>query len=199
MFFDRRLSRASCARGPVQKLPVRDCKYRVARPIFDLNSQMRGVYLSLDQGWIQYEERYTPLSAARERIRANADKLQSLLSSRLGDFSISPILLDSANTLERGHWLGELLPSMIRALQTDLETIERAITANVRVRQSVLKVSTPARRLPGAPVSACGGRVLERPSRFRELWVRDNSRTMRLRAPSGQESGDRFAACYARS
>ena len=133
--------------GPVQKLPVRDCKYRVARLIFDLNSQMRDVYLSLDQGWIQYEERYTPLSAARERIRANADKLQSLLSSRLGDFSISPILLDSANTLGRGHWLGELLPSMIRALQTDLETIERAITANVRVRQSVLKVSRESREL----------------------------------------------------
>ena len=36
---------------------------------------------------------------------------------------------------------------MIRALQTDLETIERAITANVRVRQSVLKVSRESREL----------------------------------------------------
>jgi 5-methylcytosine-specific restriction protein A len=76
--------------------------------VYLFNAQLKGVYLSLNQGWTQYEETYRPLNAARERISANAEKLQSLLSSRLGDFSTSPIVLDATNTLGRGYELGHV-------------------------------------------------------------------------------------------
>jgi 5-methylcytosine-specific restriction protein A len=51
---------------------------------------MKAVYLSLNQGWTQYKEKFGT-KEARIRIRENANRLSDVLRSTPKDFSFDPI------------------------------------------------------------------------------------------------------------
>jgi len=74
--------------------------------LFDAN--MKGVYLSLNQGWVQYEKRFgNNQSQARSAIHKNTLLLQGQLKSTYG-FSTAPIDLHAQNTLGKGYELGHI-------------------------------------------------------------------------------------------
>jgi hypothetical protein len=75
--------------------------------VYLFDSKMQSVYLSLNQGWTQYEDRY-PLNEARETISQNAKKGQRILRSTQG-FSFDPIELNATQTLGKGYELGNIL------------------------------------------------------------------------------------------
>lgn len=88
------------------------------------NSQMNGVYVSLNQGWTQYEREY----GVREgiaKIRSNAYKAMSLLRSDQG-FSYSEINLNATNALGKGYEAGNICSKYYPAnnIPTDEELID---------------------------------------------------------------------------
>ena len=68
---------------------------------------MNGVYISLNQGWTQYEAKYG-IRFGRDEIKKNAKRFRSLLRSTLYDFSFEPINLNAENTLGKGYELGHI-------------------------------------------------------------------------------------------
>ncbi len=75
--------------------------------VYLFDAQMQGVYLSLNQGYVQYKEIYTIKNAEKE-IRQTALKLQEQLRSVLPDFNFQPISLHPKNNLGRGYELGHI-------------------------------------------------------------------------------------------
>lgn len=98
-------------------------------PVYLFNAYMNGVYLSLNQGWTQYENNYGS-SNGRIEIRNNAAQAAQSLSHLRG-FDRTPIILDSTVTLARGYELGNICSKFYSAdnipsddvLISDLENI----------------------------------------------------------------------------
>lgn len=90
--------------------------------LFD--SKMSRLYLSLNQGWTQYEKSY-PAKEARERIRKNATIARNYLRSAY-DFSFSEINLLAARKLGKGYELGNICSKVYpsEALPTDQEFLD---------------------------------------------------------------------------
>jgi 5-methylcytosine-specific restriction protein A len=77
-------------------------------PVYLFSADFKSVYLSLNQGWTQYERRYKPTSKAKETIVQNATKLKNVLISPLREFLFQPINLNTNNTLGVGYELGHV-------------------------------------------------------------------------------------------
>lgn len=75
--------------------------------VYLFDAYMEGVYLSLNQGWTQYQDEFG-INEARKNIKRNAEALQHLLRTTLGDFSFSPINLHARNVLGKGYELGHI-------------------------------------------------------------------------------------------
>lgn len=75
--------------------------------VYLFDAYMEGVYLSLNQGWTQYQDEFS-IDEARKNIKRNAEALQHLLRTALGDFSFSPINLHARNVLGKGYELGHI-------------------------------------------------------------------------------------------
>jgi len=75
--------------------------------VYLFNSEMKGIYLSLNQGWTQYEIKFG-ISNGREEIKKSADIFRSILRSNLYDFSFEPINLNTNNILGIGYELGHI-------------------------------------------------------------------------------------------
>jgi 5-methylcytosine-specific restriction protein A len=74
--------------------------------VYLFNSDMSGVYLSLNQGWTQYEREYGT-KEGRVEIKKNANYSKTLLKSDQG-FSYVPINLKATKSLGRGYELGNI-------------------------------------------------------------------------------------------
>ena len=74
--------------------------------VYLLKADMSGVYLSLNQGWTQYEREYGT-KEGRIEIKNNAYYSQNLLKSDQG-FSYAPIDLKATNSLGKGYELGNI-------------------------------------------------------------------------------------------
>jgi 5-methylcytosine-specific restriction protein A len=74
--------------------------------VYLFRSDLKGFYLSLNQGWTQYETNYG-VGKGRDEIRATAIKSQSLLRGTLS-FSFEPINLIASKTLAKGYELGNI-------------------------------------------------------------------------------------------
>ncbi len=73
-------------------------------------TNMRGFYLSLNQGWTYFSKRYGN-KEGKERIKAVSDAWKKILSSTLNDFSYEPINLNTnfvATILPKGYELGHI-------------------------------------------------------------------------------------------
>ena len=98
-------------------------------PVYLFNANMDGVYLSLNQGWTQYENNFGT-SNGRIEIRNNAEQVAQSLSNLHG-FDRTPINLDSSVTLARGYELGNICSKFYPAgnipdddvLMSDLESV----------------------------------------------------------------------------
>jgi len=75
--------------------------------VFLFDSKMDGFYLSLNQGWTQYTDRFGKNKFAREQISANAKKAQTMLRSIAG-FSTEQIVLNAEKTLGKGYEDGNI-------------------------------------------------------------------------------------------
>jgi 5-methylcytosine-specific restriction protein A len=75
--------------------------------VYLFRADQAGVYLSLNQGWTQYEQKFGS-SIARDKIKANAETISNLITSTLTDFSYDPIDLGSNADLPRGYRLGHI-------------------------------------------------------------------------------------------
>jgi 5-methylcytosine-specific restriction enzyme A len=75
--------------------------------VYLFDAAMSGVYLSLNQGWTQYERRYG-IRQGREEVKKNVRTIQSTLRTTLGDFSFDPIGLHAEGTLGRGYEDGHI-------------------------------------------------------------------------------------------
>ncbi len=71
-------------------------------------SDMSGVYLSLNMGWTQFENRFRPLAVARTNIKGTAEACRTLLRSSLSDFPYAPIDLVTTGVLGKGYELGHI-------------------------------------------------------------------------------------------
>lgn len=74
--------------------------------VFLFQANMRGVYLSLNQGWTQYEREYGK-PQGRVAIQENANRARNLLRS-IGEYNTDPIELFSNSTLGRGYAAGNI-------------------------------------------------------------------------------------------
>lgn len=74
--------------------------------VYLFKSDMSGVYLSLNQGWTQYEREYGT-KEGRIEIKKNATVSKKLLKSDQG-FSYSPIDLKATKSLGKGYELGNI-------------------------------------------------------------------------------------------
>ena len=74
--------------------------------VYLFNSDMSGVYLSLNQGWTQYEREYGT-KEGRVEIKKNANYSKTLLKSDQG-FSYAPINLKATKSLGKGYELGNI-------------------------------------------------------------------------------------------
>ena len=74
--------------------------------VYLFTSDMSGVYLSLNQGWTQYEREYGT-KEGRIEIKKNAITAKNLLKSDQG-FSYSPIDLKASKSLGKGYELGNI-------------------------------------------------------------------------------------------
>lgn len=74
--------------------------------VYLFNSDMSGVYLSLNQGWTQYEREYGT-KEGRVEIKKNANYSKTLLKSDQG-FSHAPINLKATKSLGNGYELGNI-------------------------------------------------------------------------------------------
>ena len=74
--------------------------------VYLFSSDMSGVYLSLNQGWTQYERKYGTKDG-RVEIKKNANYSKTLLKSDQG-FSYDPINLKATKSLGKGYELGNI-------------------------------------------------------------------------------------------
>lgn len=74
--------------------------------VYLFNSDMSGVYLSLNQGWTQYERAFGT-KEGRIEIKKNANYSKTLLKSDQG-FSYAPINLNATKSLGKGYVLGNI-------------------------------------------------------------------------------------------
>ena len=74
--------------------------------VYLFDAKMRGVYLSLNQGWTQYEREYG-IKEGKIQIKRNANFAKSLLFSDQG-FSYAPINLNANSTLGKGYEEGNI-------------------------------------------------------------------------------------------
>jgi 5-methylcytosine-specific restriction protein A len=74
--------------------------------VYLFNSDMSGVYLSLNQGWTQYKREYGT-KEGRVEIKKNANYSKTLLKSDQG-FSYAPINLKATKSLGKGYELGNI-------------------------------------------------------------------------------------------
>ncbi len=76
--------------------------------VYLFDAEMNGVYLSLNQGWVQYEKKFgNNQIAARKAIQMKTLALQEDLKSSF-DFSTAPITLHARNNLGKGYELGHI-------------------------------------------------------------------------------------------
>ncbi len=74
--------------------------------VYLFKSDMSGVYLSLNQGWTQYERQFG-IKDGRTEISKNSNYAKSLLKSDQG-FSYDAIVLNASNALGKGYELGNI-------------------------------------------------------------------------------------------
>ena len=87
--------------------------------VYLFNSDMSGVYLSLNQGWTQYEREYGT-KEGRVEIKKNANYSKTLLKSDQG-FSYAPINLKAVKSLGKGYELGNICSAYYDAKQIPQE------------------------------------------------------------------------------
>ena len=75
--------------------------------VYLFDAQLQGVYLSLNQGWTQYENKYGK-KEGMQKIKEATYNLQKRLRSTLSDFSFDAINLHPTNTLGQGYELGHI-------------------------------------------------------------------------------------------
>jgi 5-methylcytosine-specific restriction protein A len=87
-------------------------------------SDLSGFYISLNQGWTQYELEYG-VKEAKEAILTNATKAQGLLKST-SSFSFEPIDLKATKILAKGYELGNICSKFysMNALPSDQQFID---------------------------------------------------------------------------
>jgi 5-methylcytosine-specific restriction enzyme A len=92
--------------------------------VYLFKSDMSGVYLSLNQGWTQYEREFG-LKEGRLEIVRNANYAKSLLKSDQG-FSYDPIDLMATQALGKGYELGNICSVYYAAdnIPSDVEIID---------------------------------------------------------------------------
>lgn len=76
-------------------------------PVYLFKSDMSGLYLSLNQGWTQYMEKYG-VKIARIKIKENAAILKNKLRTVMNDFSYDDINLQASGDLGKGYELGHV-------------------------------------------------------------------------------------------
>ncbi len=76
--------------------------------VYLFDSEMGGVYLSLNQGWTQYEQKFKPLKEARRQITRTSAMMRQSLKSQLDDFSVASIDLHSDSSLPAGYEAGHI-------------------------------------------------------------------------------------------
>lgn len=110
--------------------------------VYLFTASMSGVYLSLNQGWTQYERQYA--GAARARISSVTDRLRQLLPGVPEGFSQSPINLGSNRTLAKGYELGHVCGRYysLRDLPTDAQLVEHLRQALGLYRVLKVRVGT---------------------------------------------------------
>jgi hypothetical protein len=93
--------------------------------VYLFDAEMNGVYLSLNQGWTQYEEKYKSQPLARKAITEKTLQLQQVLDSSF-DFSKLPINLHVKNNLGKGYQLGNIAGKFYPkdALPNDIHIID---------------------------------------------------------------------------
>jgi len=106
-------------------------------PVYLFNADMSGVYLSLNQGWTQYEDNYG-LSNGRIEIRNNAAQVAQSLSQLLS-FDRAPIKLDSTSTLARGYELGNICSKLYPVGNIPSDSILLSDLENILTLYSELK------------------------------------------------------------
>lgn len=74
--------------------------------VYLFTSDLSGVYLSLNQGWTQYESEYG-VKEGRKEIKKNATTAKSLLRSDQG-FSYAPVNLKAKGSLGKGYEAGNI-------------------------------------------------------------------------------------------
>jgi 5-methylcytosine-specific restriction protein A len=75
--------------------------------VYLLRADLSGFYLSLNQGWTQYEKAFKPKSTAKIVIEKNAKKLKESLKTLAG-FSFNKIDLKGDSDLAKGYELGNI-------------------------------------------------------------------------------------------
>lgn len=85
---------------------ITDSPTRGYYAVYLFDSTLSRVYLSLNQGWTQYEQVFDK-KTARKEIWNNTTKARRLLRSKQG-FSIAPINLNAQGRLGRGYELGNI-------------------------------------------------------------------------------------------
>lgn len=75
--------------------------------VYLFNASGKGVYLSLNQGWTDYQKKYG-ISKGRKLIEQTASYCQKLIHSSLADFSEGRIVLDGTTPLARGYEAGHI-------------------------------------------------------------------------------------------
>jgi 5-methylcytosine-specific restriction enzyme A len=75
--------------------------------VYLVRADLSGFYLSLNQGWTQYEKTFKPKSQAKIEIAKNALKLKKTLKTVVG-FSFNKIELKGISDLAKGYELGNI-------------------------------------------------------------------------------------------
>ncbi len=75
--------------------------------VYLFRADMKGVYLSLNQGWTQFQAQFKPLSEAKKKIQESAIMLRESLDSNQG-FNVSKIDLATNKILGKGYELGHI-------------------------------------------------------------------------------------------
>lgn len=87
--------------------------------VYLFNSKMNGIYLSLNQGWTQYEKEFG-IREGKIQVKNNANYAKSLLRSDQG-FSYDPIKLNSTKALGKGYEEGNICSKFYSANSIPLE------------------------------------------------------------------------------
>jgi 5-methylcytosine-specific restriction protein A len=75
--------------------------------VYLMRADSSGFYLSLNQGWTQYERAFETKQLAQTKIRTNANKLKRLLKTNT-DFSFNDLDLKGISKLSKGYELGNI-------------------------------------------------------------------------------------------